>query len=86
MIMIDGFPVTYCPPFEPLCVRAGRDKYIGQGGQCAGGLPGQTQRDTRAVGALTTKRRIWRQLPSVRPRISGTRYDAVPELFRFSAT
>ena len=35
---------------------------------------------------MTTKRRIWRQLPSRSPVISGTRYDAVPELFRYSAT
>ena len=27
MITIDGFPVSYCPRFEPRYVRVGRDKY-----------------------------------------------------------
>ena len=35
---------------------------------------------------MTTKRQIWRQLRSLSLSISGTRYDAVPELFRYSAT
>ena len=39
-------------------VRTGQGEYTGQGGQRAGGFPGQTERDTGEVGAMTTKRRI----------------------------